>query len=70
MNTNINKLEAIIVVVVMSQSAGYSGTEVGTCQEPHTGGIRQDVLDPPLVSQPTIFPTHTAQISVKPLLCL
>ena len=44
MNTNINKLEAIIVVFVMSQSAGYSGTEVGTCQEPHTGGIRQDVL--------------------------
>ena len=33
------------MVVVMSQSAGYSGTEVGTCQEPHTGGIRQDVFD-------------------------
>ena len=35
-NANINKLEAIIVVVVMSQSAGCSGTELGTCQEPHT----------------------------------
>ena len=33
------------MVVVMSQSAGSSGTEVGTCQEPHTVGIRQDVLD-------------------------
>ena len=31
MNTNINELEAIIAVVVMSQSASCSGTEVGTC---------------------------------------
>ena len=47
-NTNINKLEAIIVVVVMSQSDGCSGTVVGTCQEPHAARMCwmvQAVLD-------------------------